>query len=349
MSVFYKKIIRPLIFKMEPERAHDLTLTALRWVGYLPPLAGLISRAFTAHSHLDESVEAFGLQFPNPVGLAAGYDKDGLAWRGLMTLGFGHIEVGTVTPHPQTGNPKPRIFRIPEENAMINRMGFPGDGADIVIQSLASRKKDRSPVVIGVNIGKNKETPNEEASQDYLGLFDKFFPVADYLTVNVSSPNTVGLRRLQARDHLEDLLGQLRIARSKMDVYKPILVKLSPDLNDEELEDALGAIQGTEMDGIVATNTTVRRDGLHSSIGREAGGLSGEPLTLRSRQLVSEIFQRTRGKLPIIGVGGIMNAEDARLLLDAGATLIQVYTGLVYGGPGLVKEILKSLSNYDLG
>jgi dihydroorotate dehydrogenase len=349
MSAFYEKIIRPLIFKMEPERAHDLTLTVLRWAGTLPAMAGLIRRWFAAHSHDDLSVDAFGLKFSNPVGLAAGYDKDGLAWRGLMALGFGHIEVGTVTPHPQTGNPKPRIFRIPEENAMINRMGFPGEGADIVVRRLASRETSRSPLVIGVNIGRNKDTPNEEASQDYLDLFEKFFNVSDYMTVNVSSPNTVGLRRLQARDQLEDLLGQLRFVRSKMDVYKPIMVKLSPDLNDEELEDALGAILATEMDGVVATNTTVSRDGLNSSIGTEAGGLSGVPLKMRSRRLVSEIYQRTGGKLPIIGVGGIMNSEDARLILDAGASLIQVYTGLVYRGPGLVKEILESLSKYNLG
>lgn len=343
MASIYRKFIRPMVFRMDPERAHDLTLDTLRWVGSLPPIGRLVNRIYTAHSKADMSVDAFGLKFPNPVGLAAGYDKDGLAWRGLSTLGFGHIEVGTVTPRPQDGNPKPRVFRIPEENAVINRMGFPGNGADEVLSRFRFRANDRFPLVVGVNIGKNKDTPNQEAAKDYLYLFEKFAPVVDYLTVNVSSPNTVGLRRLQAREHLEDLLDQLQFARSKMADYKPILVKLSPDLSDDELDDALGAIIQAEMDGIVATNTTISREKLYSPIGNQTGGLSGSPLTVRSRQVVSEIYQRTRGRLPIIGVGGIMNSEDARLMLDAGATLIQVYTGLVYAGPGLVKEILEAL------
>lgn len=343
----YQTIFRPLFFHLDPERAHNLTIRLLRLVGAVPPAGYLLRQIFSAYSHNEIAVETFGLKFANPVGLAAGYDKDGLAWRGLTILGFGHIEVGTVTPRPQDGNPKPRVFRIPEEQAIINRMGFPGKGADFVTQQI-SAPRSRPSVILGINIGKNKDTPNEEAALDYLSLLEKFSPLADYLAVNVSSPNTVGLRRLQARDYLENLLKQLVSKRAELPDERPILVKLAPDLTDEELDDALAAIITVGLDGVIATNTTVGREELRSSVGGETGGLSGKPLTCKSVNIVRKISERTRGRLPIVGVGGIMKPNDAKSMLDAGASLIQIYTGLIYAGPGLVKDIVHELERYLL-
>ncbi|MBT3389787.1 MAG: quinone-dependent dihydroorotate dehydrogenase [Chloroflexi bacterium] len=338
----YRNFFRSLLFRLDPERAHELTLDALRLVGALPPLRAALRRAFALQNQ--SPVEVFGLKFPNAVGLAAGYDKDGLAWRGLASLGFGHIEIGTVTPRPQAGNPKPRVFRIPEEQAVINRMGFPGRGAEFVAQQLAPVTARRSSVVIGINLGKNKDTPNEEAAQDYLYLLEKFSPLADYLTVNISSPNTVGLRRLQARAALEDLLSQLNAQRLTFNLQRPILVKLAPDLTDEELDDALDAITRTGMEGVIATNTTTNRAGVRSALAQESGGLSGAPLTRASTTIIQKIYQRTNGKLPIIGVGGIMTPEDAKEKLDAGATLVQIFTGLIYRGPKFVKVVAEYIS-----
>lgn len=343
----YQSIFRPLFFRLDPEKAHSLTVQLLRLAGAVPPVRGGLRQIFYARSHGGVAVDAFGLKFPNPVGLAAGYDKDGLAWRGLATLGFGHIEVGTVTPQPQDGNPKPRVFRIPQEQAVINRMGFPGKGADFVVQQISSFRRHPSPLVLGVNIGKNKDTPNEKAHEDYLALMRIFAPLADYLAVNVSSPNTVGLRDLQGREALEGLLSLLADERAtqseKLKRRVPVLVKLAPDLGDPELDDALEAITHTGMDGVIASNTTIGRAGLRSAVGQETGGLSGAPLTGKSRSMVAEIHHRTAGQLPIVGVGGIMNATDAQAMLDAGAVLIQLYTGLIYAGPGLVKRIVQSL------
>jgi dihydroorotate dehydrogenase len=311
------------------------------------PVRKVLQNHFSAHSHLHKqekpSTILFNLKFTNPIGLAAGYDKDAQAWRGLSVLGFSHIEVGTVTLQPQEGNPSPRIFRIPEEKAVINRMGFPGRGAMYVAKNIVADDPVRSSLILGVNIGKNKKTPNEEASQDYLALLEIFTPLADYLSVNVSSPNTEGLRRLQGRDYLEDLLIKLTKKRSTLEKQIPILVKLAPDLTEVELDDALAAVSNAGIDGIVATNTTIDRRGLKSSITTESGGLSGAPLLHQSVALVKEIFTKTNGRLPIIGVGGIMSSEDAKAMLDAGASLIQIYTGLIYKGPGLVKEILEGL------
>jgi dihydroorotate dehydrogenase len=315
----------------------------MRFGGAFPFLGKAITRFYSAHSRSIASVDAFGLTFPNPLGLAAGYDKDGLAWRGLAALGFGHIEIGTVTPLPQPGNPRPRIFRIPEEQAVINRMGFPGRGAIFVAEQLAKTIENNPGVILGLNIGKNKDTPNEAAAEDYISLLKTFSPLVDYLVVNVSSPNTVGLRRLQARDYLEDLLEQLVAERSKLEKRRPLLVKLAPYLTDAELDDALGAIFDTKMDGIIATNTTVSRENLRSEIKHETGGLSGAPLTEVSRAMVARIYRRTDGRIPIIGVGGIMTPQDARAMLAAGATLIQIYTGLIYAGPGFARDILKSM------
>ena len=339
----YKNIFRPLLFRFDPERAHELTLNALRLSAALPPLAWALQRAFSPEKQ--SPVDAFGLKFPNAVGLAAGYDKDGLAWRGLASLGFGHIEVGTVTPRPQAGQAKPRVFRIPEEQAIINRMGFPGSGADFVFRNLQRSTFKPDNIILGVNIGKNKDTPNEEAARDYLYLLEKFSPLADYLTVNISSPNTVGLRRLQARDALEDLLHQLNVKRSTCNLQRPILVKLAPDLSDIELDDALDAIMRAHMEGVIATNTTINRAGVRSAVAGESGGLSGAPLTHPSTAIIQKVYQRTQGKLPIVGVGGIITPDDAQEKLDAGATLVQVYTGLIYQGPGIVKDIVTYLSD----
>jgi dihydroorotate dehydrogenase len=336
------RLIRPLLFRLDPERAHALTLNLIRLAGALPPL-GAILRAWYAGP--EKPVQAFGLSFPNRVGLAAGYDKDGLGWRGLVTLGFGHIEVGTVTLRPQPGNPKPRIFRLPQNQAVINRMGFPGRGADFVRRQLTYPRP--AGLILGVNLGKNKDTPLEEAAGDYLALMKIFAPLGDYLAINVSSPNTVGLRRLQARQELESLLNELNRERQAQEARLgrrvPLLVKLAPDLSAEELADALDVLQQTGMDGVIATNTTITREGIDGIHARETGGLSGAPLGQRSTQMIRQIHRHTGGNLPIIGVGGVMNAEDARQKLDAGAILVQVYTGLVYAGPGLVKQILRGL------
>jgi dihydroorotate dehydrogenase len=337
---------RSLLFRLDPEAAHGLTLSLIRLAGQLPPVRGLLRAVFRGPSR---PVNAFGLSFANPVGLAAGYDKDGLGWRGLAALGFGHIEVGTVTPRPQPGNPKPRLFRLVEERAVINRMGFPGRGAAFVARQLSAPRPKN--LVLGVNIGKNKDTPLEDAAADYLSLLSTFAPLADYLAINVSSPNTVGLRRLQARDTLQALLAALAEQR-KQEVQRlgrpvPLLVKLAPDLADDELDDALQAVLDTGMDGVVATNTTLGRDGVRSPLAAETGGLSGAPLRALSTQIVGKIAARTEGRpqgaLPVIGVGGVGSARDVQEKLDAGACLVQVYTALIYEGPGLVKKALREM------
>ncbi|RPI32020.1 MAG: quinone-dependent dihydroorotate dehydrogenase [Chloroflexota bacterium] len=336
--------LRALLFRLQPEQAHGFTLGLVRVAGSIPPVRALLMGIFSGPP---APVSAFGLQFANPVGLAAGYDKDGLGWRGLACLGFGHIEIGTVTPRPQPGNPSPRLFRLPDEKALINRMGFPGKGSAFVARQLQGSPP--SGLILGANLGKNKDTPLEEAARDYLELFDAFAPLADYLAINVSSPNTVGLRRLQARDALESLLDAVAARRqssaARLSRRVPVLVKLAPDLNDDELDDALDAIQSTGMDGVIATNTTLNREGIRSMHAAEAGGLSGKPLFERSLDMVCKIERRTNGALPVVGVGGISSAADACRMLDAGATLVQLYTGLIYEGPGLVRQILRGLKD----
>ena len=341
-------VLRGLLFRLEPERAHALTLSLLRLVGRLPPLAAAVRLWFAAE---DKPVCAFGLKFKNPVGLAAGYDKDGRAWRGLACLGFSHIEVGTVTPRPQAGIPHPRLARLPQEMALVNRMGFPSQGADYLQRQVQGKRP--ADIRLGINLGKNTDTPLEAAAQDYLELLEKCAPLADYLVVNVSSPNTIGLRRLQARHALEELLAQLaqrgRDLAERSKGCPPLLVKLAPDLSDAELDDALQAVLTTGMDGVIATNTTVSRENVEPKAfescawAASAGGMSGLPLRQLSTDMVAKIYARTGDRLPIIGVGGVLGAQDAREKLDAGATLVQVYTGLVYRGPGLVREILRSL------
>lgn len=330
--------IRRLLFLLEPEKAHSLSVSLMRIAGLLPPIRTLLINWYQVP---DQPVCAFGINFRNPIGLAAGYDKDGLAWRGLACLGFGHIEIGTVTPRPQEGNPRPRLFRLPRDKALINRLGFPGKGASFVAKQL--KKPRPSGLVLGVNLGINRDTPLESAASDYLNMLRTFTPLVDYLVINVSSPNTIGLRCLQAREALEDLLSQLRIERDvinkQLNYQVPLLIKLAPDLSDDELDDALDAITRNKLDGVIATNTTVGRKDVHSSLVHETGGLSGTPLKNLSTQMIRRIYSRTSGKLPIIGVGGVMEGPDVREKMDAGAVLVQVYTGLVYKGPGLVAQL----------
>ncbi|NWF62911.1 MAG: quinone-dependent dihydroorotate dehydrogenase [Chloroflexi bacterium] len=338
-------LFRPLLFRLQPERAHDLTLQALSLAGKFFPSRKLLEALYNTPT---KPVEVFGLTFKNRIGLAAGYDKDAVAILGLSALGFGHVEVGTVTPKPQPGNPSPRVFRLVEDEAVINRMGFPSRGAEFVKRQLlqVSASRARLPVV-GVNIGKNKDTPNEAAEMDYLALLKQFAPYADYLTINVSSPNTAGLRELQERKALETLLLHLHqqrlLEQDRLKKNIPILVKLSPDMTAAGLDDALEAILNTRMDGVIVTNTTLAREGLRSHSMGESGGLSGSPLAASSEAALRQTIKLTNGKIPVVSVGGVMDAEDAKRRLEVGAALVQVYTGLIYRGPALVKEIVKSL------
>lgn len=343
MSI-YTAFLRSLIFRLEAERAHNLTLDLLASAGALSPLRAALRSVFAVEDP-NLRVRAFGLNFPNPLGLAAGYDKDGRAIHGLACLGFGHLEIGTVTPLPQEGNPRPRVFRLPQDRGLINRMGFPNAGAEALLKRLRrGRPKD---VVIGINLGKGLATSLERAAEDYLSLLRTFYDQADYLAVNVSSPNTIGLRRLQARHNLESLLKELSKGRNQLvassGLRRPILVKLAPDLSQDELEDAVGAVLQAGMDGVIATNTTVQWSGLRSQPQVGSGGLSGAPLRARATEVVREVHRLAGARLPIIGVGGVFGPQDAREKLDAGASLVQVYTGLIYRGPGLVRSILRGL------
>jgi dihydroorotate dehydrogenase len=355
--------IRRALFQLEPEIIHALTFYLLRFTGALPPLNWIISQIYRSPS---KPVQAFGLTFRNPVGLAAGYDKNALGIPGLAALGFGHIEIGTVTPLPQPGNPKPRLFRLVEDEALINRMGFPSRGSEFVQSRLnsglspgwaerfvgISRRKPtvtrRSfPTIVGVNLGRNKTTSNEQAVFDYLALLQNFAPLSDYLTINVSSPNTEGLRQLQGREALESLLTPLHqqrlIEQTLLKRRVPLLVKLSPDLSDQELDDALDIILRTHMDGVIATNTTLMRPGLRSPLQSETGGLSGSALRAQSEAMLQKIFKRINNEIPIVSAGGIMGPDDAKRRLDMGATLVQIYTGLIYGGPGIIRSIVRFL------
>jgi len=331
-------LLRPLLFSLDPERAHNVALRGLQLAGAVPPLRGLLRLLYRAPSR---PVTLWGKTFPNPVGLAAGWDKDGLAMRGLPALGFGHIELGTVTPRPQPGQTRPRVFRLKADQCVVNRMGFPSRGEDFLAERLLRRPTD---VIVGVNLGKNKDTPNEDALADYARLVTRFAPLCDYLVVNVSSPNTQGLRDLQHREGLERLLVGLVAHRKAVGgEHTPLLVKLSPDLSEQALEDAVGVAVDAGLNGIIATNTTLGREGLTSAAKTEAGGASGAILTARSMVVTRRIVDLAQGRLPVISVGGIMTPDDARARLDAGAALVQVYTGLVYAGPSLVKRIVRAL------
>jgi len=327
--------IRPILFKLDPEVIHKVTLLLIKYAGMLPPTYALLRAIFEVNDPR-LAVEAFGVKFRNPIGLAAGYDKDGVGVRGLSSLGFGHVEVGTVTRNKQIGNPKPRVFRVPESQGLINSMGFPNNG-------VSALKIRRGEAKVGINIGKSKDTPIEQAAEDYVELFKQVYRAADYVAVNISSPNTLNLRQLQTREYLEGLLKEVTLVRNRVSPRVPVLVKIAPDLIEREVDNVLRAIELAGIDGVIATNTTIGREGIPAQYRDLKGGLSGQPLRDRSTALVSCIHRKTNGKLPIIGVGGVMNPLDAIEKLEAGATLVQVYTGLVYAGPSLVKQINRAL------
>ncbi|MGB5500330.1 MAG: quinone-dependent dihydroorotate dehydrogenase [Maribacter sp.] len=341
----YKILVRPILFLLDPERVHHLTFSLIGFFGKLG-LSGLFRSICVIENKALER-EVFGLKFKNPVGLAAGFDKDAKLYNELSDFGFGFIEIGTLTPKPQDGNPKKRLFRLKADQAIINRMGFNNSGVFDAVERL--KKEHR--VLVGGNIGKNKITPNDEAIKDYLICFDALFPHVDYFVVNVSSPNTPGLRELQDRKPLTALLKELKKENTKIaskgtdTSEKPILLKIAPDLTDEQLMDIINIVKSTKIDGIIATNTTIARRDLKSSLYRveEKGGLSGKPLANRSTEVIRFLAEKSNKAFPIIGVGGIHSAEDALEKLEAGADLIQLYTGFIYEGPALIKRINKAL------
>ncbi|MBN8567065.1 MAG: quinone-dependent dihydroorotate dehydrogenase [Flavobacteriales bacterium] len=330
----YKLLIRPLLFCFDPERVHYFTFSLIRFLHHIPGMGKLFQSLYEVkHPKLER--EVFGLKFKNPVGLAAGFDKDAKLYQELSNFGFGFIEIGTLTPKPQEGNPKKRLFRLKEDAAIINRMGFNNGG---VTQAVERLKKNKG-VLIGGNIGKNKNTPNEEATSDYEICFEALFPYVDYFVVNVSSPNTPNLRALQDKEPLTQLLQTLQNRNETKPKSKPILLKIAPDLTDEQLLDIIDIVKATKIAGVIATNTTLSREGLQSENKTEIGGLSGKPLTKRSTEVIRFLSEKSNRAFPIIGVGGIHSAADAIEKLEAGASLVQLYTGFIYEGPRLVKEI----------
>lgn len=343
----YKDALFPILKSLDAETVHDLTISSLSitqrsWIGryLLKLIAGKIPQ---------RPKELFGLTFPNEIGVAAGFDKDARVTAGLSLLGFGHVEVGTITPHPQPGNPKPRIFRLIPDSALINRMGFPSSGVDQVLRNLKVLSGDERAYVIGVSLGKQKETPLEEAAKDYEFVMRRIFCYSDYIAINVSSPNTPGLRELQNRDRLEGMLTfiqstNMELARKWKTTKKPLLVKVSPDLSAHQVDMLVAEALRNDISGIIATNTTTTRKALQSPLGSEPGGLSGLPLKKRSLELVAYINRITKGSLPVIGVGGISSATDVKQMFDAGAALVQLYTGLIYEGPTIAGNILRSIA-----
>ena len=341
----YKFILKPIFFLFDPEKIHHFTFGLLRFLFAIPGVGGIF-RSLHTYRHPKLEKEIFGLKFKNPVGLAAGFDKQALIGDKWENLGFGFVELGTVTPRSQVGNPKPRLFRLKEDGALINRMGFNNGGLEIMVARL-KKMQDRS-VIIGGNIGKNKDTPNEHAVDDYVKCFDALHAYVDYFVVNVSSPNTPGLRELQDKKPLTKLLRTLMELNEAKKVQRPILLKIAPDLTNGQLDDIIAIVADTGIAGLVATNTTISRKGLVTpsaqieQIGN--GGLSGAPLSRRAIEVVSYINTHSKQSIPIIGVGGIMNPKDAREMMKAGASLVQIYSGFVYGGPGLPKRICKELA-----
>jgi len=336
------KLIKPILFKFDPENIHHFVTGSLRTVNRIWGVKSLLNQTFVVESKQLER-EVMGLKFKNPLGLAAGFDKNGSMIEELAQFGFGFIEIGTVTPLPQSGNDKPRMFRLPQDNALINRMGFNNQGVDVVAHRLS--KLERKGLIIGGNIGKNKITPNEEALSDYIKCFDKLFDVVDYFVVNVSSPNTPGLRELQEKEPLMNILNSLQQRNKKNDISRPILLKIAPDLTNSQLDDIIEIVRETKIAGVIATNTTISREGLSSpqSLSSQTGGLSGKPLTDRSTEVVKYLSDHSNKEFVIIGVGGIHSPKDALEKINAGASLVQIYTGFIYEGPGLIKRILKSL------
>lgn len=341
--IVYKLLIRPLLFLVDPERIHHLVFKVLRLGGKIPGFRTLFRFLFV-YEHPSLEREVFGLKFRSPVGLAAGFDKDAKLIDELACLGFGSIEIGTLTPKPQPGNDKPRMFRLSKDQALINRMGFNNEG---VLSAIERLKKRTSSVIVGGNIGKNKVTPNEQAMDDYAYSFEVLYPYVDYFVINVSSPNTPGLRELQEKEPLRKLLSYVIHLSELNKVYKPVLLKIAPDLTTTQLDDIVDILKETRTNGVIATNTTISREGLLTdkatvdAIGN--GGLSGKPLASRSTEVIRYLRSKLGKDFPIIAVGGIMTPDDALEKLNAGADLIQIYTGFIYEGPGLVKRINKAI------
>lgn len=337
------KFFRPLLFLVDPERIHAFVFGLLRRQSLIPGFSSSLRAAFLIKDpRLERRV--FGLTFRNPVGLAAGFDKDAKLIDAMSDLGFGFIEIGTLTPKPQPGNNKPRLFRLPQDQALINRMGFNNEGVLAAVEHL---KKRRSSIIVGGNIGKNKSTPNERAHEDYTAGFNALYEYVDYFVVNVSSPNTPGLRELQEKEPLEQLLKTIKELSLTKPVRKPVLLKIAPDLSTGQLDDIVQILQSTGIDGVVATNTTISREGLSTSdsdlkhIG--SGGLSGKPLGVKSTEIIRYLRARLGKDFPIVGVGGIMTPADALEKMEAGADLIQIYTGFIYEGPALIRNINKKI------
>jgi len=347
MGAIYKKIIKPILFNQDPEKAHDLALFSLKLLGKCTPIIRLMER----YNRTDgRPIKLFGVTFPNRVGLAAGFDKNAECIRAAAALGFGHIEVGTITYHRQPGNPKPRLFRFPEQGAILNRLGFNNDGAEAIANHLSNEipKAHKSDIPIGINIGKSKATPVEEAAKDYISSFNLLADYADYITINISSPNTQGLRSLQSKQHLPELLQALQNenenrAKKMGSTKTPLILKIAPDLSFRGIDFILESATQYNISGIIATNTTLKRPGFFSKVD-EPGGLSGPPLHPYSIKVINYISRATEGKLPIIGSGGVMSPESAGRMYDAGASLIQIYTGLIYEGPFLGRTIARSLA-----
>ena len=334
----YKKIILPVLFLIDPEKVHNIIFSSIKILFKFPFVKFLVSKFYIIDdSRLEKSL--FGIKFKNPVGLAAGFDKNAQLFEELTSFGFGFIEIGTVTPKPQSGNPKKRLFRLVEDSAIINRMGFNNIGVEEVIENL---KKNKS-TLIGGNIGKNKITPNYLAIDDYVTSFNMLFDFVDYFVVNVSSPNTPNLRDLQEKEPLTKLINSLISINRNKKKPKPILLKIAPDLNNNQLLDIISIVKDTGLDGVIATNTTINRDNLKSVNKQELGGLSGKPLTSRSTEVIKFISKNSNKTIPIIGVGGINSVRDALEKFDAGADLIQIYTGFIYEGPNLIRSINKAL------
>lgn len=340
-KIMYKSLIRPILFKFDPEKVHYFTFSSIRLLNTI----GLLSLIKPFYALDDKRLhrEVFGLKFKNPVGLAAGLDKNAVLYKELSSLGFGFIEIGTLTPRPQDGNPKKRLFRLRKDSALINRMGFNNDGVYAAAERLKKNPKGKGHVLIGGNIGKNKVTPNEDAAKDYEECFDALYEFVDYFVVNVSSPNTPNLRELQDKAPLTALLKTLQYKNMARPKQKPILLKIAPDLTDEQLLDIIDIVKTTKIAGVIATNTTISRDGLESEAKNETGGLSGKPLAKRSTEVIRFLSEKSGKAFPIIGVGGIHTADDAIEKLEAGASLVQLYTGFIYEGPQLIKDINKRL------
>ncbi len=339
----YKSFLRPILFLFAPESIHHFTFSFLRVAGKIPGVQTVLKSVFDV-KHPQLSKTLLGITFPNPVGLAAGFDKDAKLIDELAAFGFGFIEIGTLTPLAQPGNEKPRLFRLPKDKGLINRMGFNNGGVQAAVTRLKNRK---SRVIVGGNIGKNKITPNEKAFEDYNTCFETLYPYVDYFVLNVSSPNTPGLRELQEKEPLRKLLSDVIALSKAKPKYKPVLLKIAPDLNEAQLNDVVQILKETKTDGVIATNTTISRSGLITPENEIAaignGGLSGKPLTARATEVISYLRKQVGPEFPIIAVGGIMSAQDALDKLKAGADLVQIYTGFIYEGPGLVKAINKSI------